>query len=212
MGDTPLPEIAPPKAALSAPVFRHARFVAQSEWRLAPSATSRLSIRCWTSSRSSTVSELMSSLRRRPQINRALHWPNHLHATLRATFHRRRVRPTRATTTGRRTACSSWLARSRASTGADLRDVVETTRYVLTQDIINSTELRAASSTSFENGPCDGRHFTMKQQATVAPAFKPVVPCADRRWRWLRCHRLRLEARSLTCPAGWTRRSGGAAG
>ena len=79
----------------------------------------------WTSSRSSTVSELMSSLRRRPQINRALHWPNanHLHATLRATFHRRRVRPTRATTTGRRTACSSWLARSRASTGADLREV-----------------------------------------------------------------------------------------
>ena len=112
-------------SAQSAPVFRHARFVAQSEWRLAPSATSRLSIRCWTSSRSSTVSELMSSLRRRPQINRALHWPNanHLHATLRATFHRRRVRPTRATTTGRRTACSSWLARSRASTGADLREV-----------------------------------------------------------------------------------------
>ena len=104
-------------------IARHARFVAQSEWRLAPSATSRLSIRCWTSSRSSTVSELMSSLRRRPQINRALHWPNHLHATLRATFHRRRVRPTRATTTGRRTACSSWLARSRASTGADLREV-----------------------------------------------------------------------------------------
>ena len=37
------------------------------------------------------------------------------------------------------------------------------------QDIINSTELRAASSTPFDNG----LHFTMEQQAPVEPAFKP---------------------------------------
>ena len=50
------------------------------------------------------------------------------------------------------------------------------------QDMINSTELRAASSTRFENGgPCDGLHFTMKQQATVAPAFKPAVRRSGRR-------------------------------
>jgi hypothetical protein len=51
----------------------------------------------------------------------------------------------------------------------------------LSQDIINSTELRAASSTPFENGACDGLHFTMKQQATVAPAYKPAVRRSGRR-------------------------------
>ena len=162
---------------------RHARFVAQSEWRLAPSATSRLSIRCWTSSRSSTVSESMSSLRRRPQINRALHWPNanHLHATLRATFHRRRVRPTRATRLGGEQRARAGSPDPEPVLGQTFEKWVDTTRYVLAQDIINSTELRAASSTPFENGPCDGLHFTMKQQAIIAPAFKPTVPRADRR-------------------------------
>ena len=52
---------------------------------------------------------------------------------------------------------------------------------MLAQDIINSTELRAASSTPFENGPCDGLHFTTTQQATVAPAFKPAVRRSGRR-------------------------------
>jgi hypothetical protein len=40
------------------------------------------------------------------------------------------------------------------------------------QDIINSTELRAASSTPFDNG----LHFTMEPVAPIAPAFRPPAP------------------------------------
>jgi len=40
------------------------------------------------------------------------------------------------------------------------------------QDITNSTELRAASSTPFDNS----LHFTMEPVAPIAPAFKPPAP------------------------------------
>jgi hypothetical protein len=98
---------------------RHARFVAQSEWRLAPSATSRLSIRCWTRSRSSTASESISSLRRRRQINRvdvplAVSFARSGAARfiLGAIFHSRRVRPTKAAGPTSRTPCRPCAKRS----------------------------------------------------------------------------------------------------
>ena len=74
-----------------------------------------------------------------------------------------------------------WWDRTTDEEGLTFERWVDTTRDVPAQDIINSTELRAASSTPFENGPCDGLHFTMKQQATVAPAFKPAVRRSGRR-------------------------------
>ena len=74
-----------------------------------------------------------------------------------------------------------WWDRTTDEEGLTFERWVDTTRDVPAQDIINSTELRAASSTPFENGACDGLHFTMKQQAIIAPAFKPTVPRADRR-------------------------------
>ena len=45
------------------------------------------------------------------------------------------------------------------------------------QDIINSTELRAASSTPFESGLL----FTMAQEKPIVPAFKPPPPPPLRR-------------------------------
>ena len=46
-----------------------------------------------------------------------------------------------------------------------------------TQDIINSTELRAASSTPFDNG----LHFTMEPvvETTISPAFRPADAVRD---------------------------------
>jgi hypothetical protein len=74
-----------------------------------------------------------------------------------------------------------WWDRTTDEEGLTFERWVDTTRDVPAQDIINSTELRAASSTPFENGACDGLHFTMKQQATVAPAYKPAVRRSGRR-------------------------------
>lgn len=54
---------------------------------------------------------------------------------------------------------------------------VDTESDASVQDIINSTELRAASSTPFDNG----LHFTMALQPTVEPAFKPPPPPPVRR-------------------------------
>jgi len=45
------------------------------------------------------------------------------------------------------------------------------------QDIINSTELRAASSTPLESG----LHFTMAREKPIEPAFKPPLPPPVRR-------------------------------
>ena len=49
------------------------------------------------------------------------------------------------------------------------------------QDIINSTELRAASSTPFDNG----LHFTMAPvvEQRIEPAFKPAAPDVRRSGR-----------------------------
>jgi hypothetical protein len=45
------------------------------------------------------------------------------------------------------------------------------------QDIVNSTELRAASSTPFTSGLC----FTMTAQPAIQPTFTPPAPPAARR-------------------------------
>ena len=72
-----------------------------------------------------------------------------------------------------------WWDRTTDAEGLSFEKWIDTERAVPGQDIINSTELRAASSTPFENDPCDGLHFTMEQQA-FKPAFKPALrrPCA----------------------------------
>ena len=74
-----------------------------------------------------------------------------------------------------------WWDRTTDAEGLSFEKWIDTERAVPGQDIINSTELRAASSTPFENGPCDGLHFTMEQQATIAPAFKPALRRGDLR-------------------------------
>ena len=55
------------------------------------------------------------------------------------------------------------------SDGLSFEKWVDTEGDASKQDIINSTELRASSSTPFENG----LHFTMALQQPIEPAFKP---------------------------------------
>ena len=54
--------------------------------------------------------------------------------------------------------------------GLSFEEWVDTEGDAGVQDIINSTELRAASSTPFDNG----LHFTMAPEATIQPAWKPA--------------------------------------
>ena len=97
----------------------NARVVAQSEWRLAPIATSRLSIRCWTRSRSSTLSETMSSLRRRQQNDRmdvplpvSFARSGAARSIPGAIYHSRRARPTKTAGPTSRTPCRRCAKRS----------------------------------------------------------------------------------------------------
>ena len=65
-----------------------------------------------------------------------------------------------------------WFDRTTDSEGLTFERWVDTEGDASVQTIINSTELRAASSTPFDNG----LHFTMQEQAAIEPAFKqPTV-------------------------------------
>jgi hypothetical protein len=70
-----------------------------------------------------------------------------------------------------------WYNRTTDDDGLSFEKWVDTEGDTSRQDIINSTELRAASSTPFASGLC----FTMTAQQAIQPAFTPPAPPAARR-------------------------------